>query len=892
MTQDSNAYRNPQSASARDASRTDHPIDFDDLSGVDQGDVVDDDWTAEEASHFAAMVADAMDAPAVPKSLIKRLDRGIHSRWGSSPELSPSRLSHVSEIARTSVKTWPVVAALAASLLLVVFMLGGAERYAWATMVEAVKQQGVIQIASGDTVRWLDLSKQVVGRQTNESTEWIDLRDRSVSTLPSGTPSVQRHSLEYSGELSTELMLAAFLLDQPLSDETLQRLSGIHVVDQEWLSPLSDESRIHLNVLLESSSADRYELSIELDAQSSLPMSVQLTDGGSNVAATQDFRQLVYLNQSVEQLQLAHFGPGESVAMSDLTPEVERVDLTDAGSSTEIESAMGDRVTASTDPARAGSNVERDSSVESLSSPEIVSLPTGAANKWVPVTVVSRSGEEVIRAVDLQLQTLWEREQVQPVAAASDLQLLRRAYLDLAGRTPSVVEVREFMKDQSSDRYVRLIDRLLDSPDHASQMAAVWRSFLIPEGVDLDAFGGREAFERWLSERFASGEPYDQTVRKLLLAEGRLSRSGPLLFYSALKLDADQIAAKTSRAFLGMRLECAQCHDHPFEPWTQEDFWSYAAFFAQISRPRGELENVSTVMQVRDVDRGEVMIPETEIVAEPRFLGQTDTENDPSELARRAKLADWLTGPDNPYFARATANRLWSHFFGIGIVDPVDDFGVMNEPVSPELLDTLASQLIDTNFDLKSLIRSIVLSRAYQLSSGASLVGDQDEQTEKRLKLFAQMNVKTLTAEQLYDCIAVATMLDQSEANASDYSINRFGNGRREEFLQQFSAPASNRSEYMAGIPQALMLMNGSLTSEATAEQNSGLIRSLQAPFFTNDQRIEIVFMATMSRPPRKEELALVANFVPEDASVDQRNAGMADLLWALINSSEFALNH
>ena len=472
----------------------------------------------------------------------------------------------------------------------------------------------------------------------------------------------------------------------------------------------------------------------------------------------------------------------------------------------------------------------------------------------------------------------------------------RRVYLDLAGRIPTVTEVRRYLKDERTDRYERLVDDLLKSPDHASQLAAVWRSFLIPEGVDLDAFGGREAFDRWLAERFAADEPYDQIVRKLLLAEGRLSQSGPLLFYSALKLDAHQLASRTSRAFLGMRLECAQCHDHPFEPWTQEDFWSYAAFFARISRPSGELENVSTVMRVRDIERGDVMIPETDIVVPPRFLGEPtesdDAEQDREGAARRKKLADWLTGPDNPYFARATVNRVWSQLFGRGIVDPVDDFGVENPPVSPELLDTLASHFIETDFDLGSLIRSITLSKAYRLSSSDETNSASEADVAKRLETFAQMNVKTLTAAQLYDCIAVATMLDQNTPQTSDYRLLRFGNSQRDAFLQRFSAPATSRAEYLAGIPQALMLMNGELIAGATGEQSSGLIRSLQAPFFSDPERIDVLFMATLSRPASPGEREQLTEFVPENGSSAERTAGMADLLWALVNSAEFTLNH
>ena len=258
------------------------------------------------------------------------------------------------------------------------------------------------------------------------------------------------------------------------------------------------------------------------------------------------------------------------------------------------------------------------------------------------------------------MEQLWRKHSISAVNAASDQEMLRRVYLDVAGRTPTVTEVRRFLNNDSPNRYEQLVDRLLESPDHSSHMATTWRSFLVPDGVDVSAFGGIEAFDRWLADRFENGEPYDQIVRKLLLAEGRLSKSGPLLFYSALKLDADKLAAQTSRVFLGIRLECAQCHDHPFEPWTQQDFWGYAAFFARISRPKGELENVSTVMRVRDVERGDVMMPETDSIVAPRFLGMasaTNVDPDLSDSSRRERLAQWLTNPENPFFARATVNR-------------------------------------------------------------------------------------------------------------------------------------------------------------------------------------------------------------------------------------------
>ncbi len=336
-----------------------------------------------------------------------------------------------------------------------------------------------------------------------------------------------------------------------------------------------------------------------------------------------------------------------------------------------------------------------------------------------------------------------------------------------------------------------------------------------------------------------------------------------------------------------MRLECAECHDHPFEPWKQADFWSQAAFFAQISRPKGELEQASRVMRVADVDRGEVMLPDTEQVIEPKFLDGTPIDAYAGNLSRRERFVRWLTDPRNPYFARATANRVWGQLFGKGITDPVDNFGVQNKPRIPEVIDLLAGHLIASDFQLSKILRAVVHTRAYRLSSGAETVD------RKRLEWFAQMQVKMLTAEQIYDCISVATLLDTENAqNLGDFNLARFRNPAREEFLGQFSAPAGSMTDYQAGIPQALTLMNGTLIGGATGISSSGLLKSLEAPFFNNRERIEVLYLATLSRTPEPSEWKTLEQYLPVDVKGEELKNGLADLLWVLLNSAEFTMNH
>ena len=281
------------------------------------------------------------------------------------------------------------------------------------------------------------------------------------------------------------------------------------------------------------------------------------------------------------------------------------------------------------------------------------------------------------------------------------------------------------------------------------------------------------------------------------------------------------------------------------------------------------------------------MLPDSETVVPPKFLDGTEFDETPGEAARRRELARWLTGAENPYFARAAANRVWAHLFGSGIVDPVDGFGKNHEVKSPELLDLLAGHFINNDFNLRELFRTIVLSRAYRLSSGSTDPGSD------RQERFAQMSVKTLTAEQIYDCITVAGLLGaQTMESMNESGLLRGGNAAREAFLQQFGTPSGRRTEYERGIPQALTLMNGRLIEDATGLASSGLLKSLEAPFFTDDQRIEILYLATLSRYPTASEWALLRPYVAERVAGDSVLEPLADILWALLNSAEFTMNH
>ena len=495
---------------------------------------------------------------------------------------------------------------------------------------------------------------------------------------------------------------------------------------------------------------------------------------------------------------------------------------------------------------------------------------------------------ELSQRVDKELSAMWQKNGIHPVGPATDAEFMRRVYLDLTGRIPTVSEAHEFFDDTSPNRREVLVDRLLDHRDHATHLAALWHAVLLPNEVDLNRIGGPEKFDEWLSDRFAANKSYDHIVQDLLLAEGRVAESGPLLFYAALKLNPEELAAKTSRAFLGVRLECAQCHNHKFEDISQHDFWSFAAFFARISRPQGKMEVASNVLAVRDNERGDVQIPNSKEVVPPRLpLDENNLDEKPGGPSRRKRLVDWLTSPNNGQFARAAVNRVWSQLFGRGIVEPVDDMRPGNPPIAPELLELLSRDFAASGFDLRRLTRALVLTKTYQLSSRS-----QDNDPSRTLN-FAQMNIKSFTAEQLYDCIAVATQKGQIAGDTPNaQGLVRFADMSRQAFVDQFRAPTSAATDYHAGIPQALTLMHGGLIQNATDLGTSGLLRSLAAPFFTDEQRVDTLFLSTLSRNSEPAERDMMLKVVSAAKTDNERQRALGDVLWALLNSAEFTFNH
>lgn len=509
------------------------------------------------------------------------------------------------------------------------------------------------------------------------------------------------------------------------------------------------------------------------------------------------------------------------------------------------------------------------------------------------------SQDEVRRVadqIDAFIGTRWQEADVTPSDPASDAEFLRRVHLHLDGSIPPVSRVREFLADSSPDKRRRMVDQLLAGPGYITNFTRYWRRVMLPEtDSDLQTRFLIPSFENWLREQLADNTSYDQLAKQIINVQlernsnrnttsvymNRLSASTPLAFYQAKQVAPENLAAATSRIFLGIRIECAQCHDHPFDTWKRDEFWSFAAFFGGIVR-QGQ---PNVFGQVREIpDRREISIPDSDDVVQAGYLDGSEPQWR-FRVGARKTLADWVASGDNPYFARAAANRVWGHLFGRGIVDPVDDFSDSNPASHPELLDFLAKEFASHNFDLKFLIRAITASKAYQLSSRRTHKSQEDPQ------LFARMSVQGLTPEQLYNSLAQATgAVNSFQANNPFIFGNQSQQGMFQETFDDSGTTVTNRE---TTILQALALMNGQLTGNATNLSSSRTLAAVvDAPFLDAEGKIEALYLAALSRKPRTDETKRLKKYVESGGPAKDPDQALSDVFWALLNSSEFLLNH
>lgn len=470
---------------------------------------------------------------------------------------------------------------------------------------------------------------------------------------------------------------------------------------------------------------------------------------------------------------------------------------------------------------------------------------------------------------------------IAPSPPADDAEFLRRVFLDTIGTLPAAAETKRFLSDARSDKRDRLVDELLERPEFADFWALKWADLL---RVDRAALGheGAYAYYRWIRDCIANNKPFDQFARELLTAEGPLHESPQGYFYKVVQKPGE-MASTLSQVFLGVRIACAECHHHPFDRWSQTDYYGMVDFFAPLSR-KSSLQGEMIVAAGDPVTRH----PRTGESVLAHGLGAPAPDRE-LQGDRRPALAEWLVSPQNPWFARNLANRIWAHYAGRGLVEPLDDMRATNPPTNPELLDALASYLVEHRFDVRALIRAITASQTYQRSSLPNETNERDEQN------FSRALFKPLSAEVLLDAVCQTTGVGEKFPGVpSGYrAIQLWDSGVHHYFLRLFGRPVRQTAcecerNVEPSVGQVLHFLNAP-EIQAKLNHEAGRIKRLAESIADDGELADELYLTVFSRWPDAEERRAAIEYLA--ASTDRRQAA-EDQGWAMLNSLEFIFNH
>jgi hypothetical protein len=489
--------------------------------------------------------------------------------------------------------------------------------------------------------------------------------------------------------------------------------------------------------------------------------------------------------------------------------------------------------------------------------------------------------QPVLNFIDELVDAKLRKLNIHPVGLCSDADFLRRAYLDIIGTLPTAAEAREFLGDASADKRGTLVDSLLVRKEYADFQALKWSDVL---RVDRLALGHKQAYVyyRWVREAFARNRPFDDVAREIITATGPLSQNPAGNLFKVAKKPGE-VAATVSQVFMGIRIECAQCHHHPFDQWSQRDYYGMEAFFTQVnfkSTPAGQV-----LIPNRN---GRTKHPRTGDTVQAHALLQDEPAETP-EGDRRRLFADWLTADDNRWFARNIANRVWAQLMGRGIVTPVDDFRLTNPPTNPELLDALAKSFVESRFDLHTLIRTITSSRTYQLVTTPSEMNDRDEQNYSRA-LF-----KRLDAEVRFDMICQVTGTSEkfNGVPAGSRAIELWDSQVPHYFLSLFGRPVRATAcecerATQPSVAQVLHVLNSPQIQEKLSS-DAGQLAMLEESISDNEKLVDEIYLMFYSRFPTTQEQVSVSRYL---AKADNRRKAVEDVAWSLMNTVEFLFNH
>jgi len=484
--------------------------------------------------------------------------------------------------------------------------------------------------------------------------------------------------------------------------------------------------------------------------------------------------------------------------------------------------------------------------------------------------------------IDRAVLNKLNRMRIAPSESCTDAEFIRRAHLDVIGVLPKPEEVEAFLNDSPADRRANLIDSLLDRPEFYDFWALKFADILRSNGRLIEPKGAY-VFHRWIRSALEGGVPMDQFVRELLASDGS-TFSNPATNYYRISREPEASVETTAQLFLGVRIQCAKCHNHPSERWTQDDYYGFAAFFSQVGRKPGALPGEEVVYPT---GTGDVKQPRTGKVMPPKALGGPVME-DPA-VDRRARLASWLTAKDNPFFGKSLVNRIWYHLMGRGIVEPVDDFRDSNPASNDELLDGLTQEFVDGGYNLKSLIRTILQSRTYQASAASNPLNTDDE------LYFSHAVAKLLPAEVLLDAISDVTGAPNAFPGLPAAArATQIPDGKMDDpFLKTFGRPARELAcecerETDSNLSQALQLIGGA-TVNGKLRNDAGRIATLAKSGKPPEAITEELYLVAFSRAPNASEMEAAVKHMKESGDL---RAAVEDLAWVLINSKEFLFRH
>ncbi len=471
-------------------------------------------------------------------------------------------------------------------------------------------------------------------------------------------------------------------------------------------------------------------------------------------------------------------------------------------------------------------------------------------------------------------------------AVCDDATYLRRVSLDIAGRLPTPDETRSFLADSNPARRAAWIDQLLASGEYADYFANKWSAVLRNKRRDANYVRGTYAFHDWIRQSLYDNLPYDQFVRAIVAAQGELGDNPAVVWYREVAENNQQVE-DTAQLFLGLRIQCARCHHHPFEKWSQRDYYGFSAFFARVARKKGERPEEPRIFHRPGV--AQAQHPKTGELIPPMGLGGAPLAI-PADRDPRQALVDWMTATDNPFFSRALVNRYWKHFFDRGIVDPEDDMRLTNPAANPELLDALATHFRASHFDLKDLVRTICNSTAYQLSAQPNEFNLADKQN------FSRYYPKRLSAEVLLDALNLVT------ASSTDFgglppgtrAVQLPDQGANTYFLTVFGRPQSDTAcecerSQEANLAQSLHLLNSTEVQGKLTAETGRAAQLAKDTTRSEEERIGDLYLWVYSRPPVPDELQVALAHL---AKQENKQLAFEDLLWALVNTKEFLFNH